>query len=356
MRICFLLLVLPSLLLADGKMYRAFEKVPADIPYQRAVIFHRDGQQTMVLQSKYELPPGAPYTDLGWVVPLPAPPKVASVVPSVADLLFTYMDLYSTPIVIRIFSFENLFLAVWILWFIFLVGAGNPARRDRVIKSGFILLLGSFLAAIALPGFARGPRGVEILSEKRAGVYDVTVVRAHESEALLEWLRSHNFEFGDSDRAVFDAHIAVGGCFVAARLNPDKETQSDEIHRNGLVAPLVFQFASEQPFYPLALTGTGGHKTEVLLYLLSDRPHKNDGRLPLRFSGSLRGDARFQSSLDRFNDTLVSESGFANAVLQDFPHLCKFKGILDPDQMREDLLFRPAPGQADFRENRILLW
>jgi hypothetical protein len=158
--------------------------------------------------------------------------------------------------------------------------------------------------------------------------------------------------FPDSDRAVFDAHIATGGCFVAARLNPGENTENSKIQSNGLAAPLVFQFPGEKPFYPLALTGTGGHKTEVLLYVLSDQPFSSGGRLPLRFSGKMQSFAH--GSVNILAAHTFLETGFQE-FSEDLTHLCKFKGVLRPDQMRDDLLLEPAPGQTDFRET-VIRW
>jgi hypothetical protein len=40
--------------------------------------------------------------------------------------------------------------------------------------------------------------------------------------------------------------------------------------------------------YPLALTPTSGHETQVLLYVLSERKWQNDGRLDLHYAGRAR--------------------------------------------------------------------
>lgn len=74
-RLLIFVMLLAQGVLADGKMY--MEKVLPDIPYQRAIIMFDGGEQTMVLQSKYSEPTSTA-SDMGWVIPLPSVPELAS--------------------------------------------------------------------------------------------------------------------------------------------------------------------------------------------------------------------------------------------------------------------------------------
>jgi hypothetical protein len=71
----------------DGKFY-VREKVPADVPYQRAILLFHEGSETLVLQSKYDLGGSGAAAALGWVVPVPAVPEMASVDPAPAEQCF----------------------------------------------------------------------------------------------------------------------------------------------------------------------------------------------------------------------------------------------------------------------------
>jgi hypothetical protein len=86
---------------ADGKMFWR-EKVPPKIPYQRALILYRDGTETLVLQSRYQIPKTGETTTLGWVVPVPAVPEIASMPADAARHMFTYLSMNSRPRVTRI--------------------------------------------------------------------------------------------------------------------------------------------------------------------------------------------------------------------------------------------------------------
>ena len=86
---------------ADGKIFWR-ERVPPGIPYQRALILFDEGTETLVVQSKYELPGPDKQVDLGWVVPLPGVPELASMDADRAKHLFMLLGLFSGPKVTRI--------------------------------------------------------------------------------------------------------------------------------------------------------------------------------------------------------------------------------------------------------------
>ena len=149
----------------------------------------------------------------------------------------------------------------------------------RLSLLGIIL---SFSSLIAISDFLYF--GVDIIAKNRAGIYDVSVVRSDNADDLISWLNDNEFQFGDEDKAAFEDHIARGWCFVVAKVNPTEQQKGYEIITEGLVAPLLLRFPCEKPIYPVALTGTGGHNTEILLYLASERKMSAEGRLTLRFA------------------------------------------------------------------------
>jgi hypothetical protein len=137
--------------------------------------------------------------------------------------------------------------------------------------------------------------------------------------------------------------LRQGWVFVVARIDPSAAQDGEDVVFEGLVAPLILRFHAEAPVYPLALTATAGHRTEILLYLLGEGKWESDGRLDLHYAGAA-------PSRVGLLDFEIEPEGFFDDVEGTFPLLCKFKGTLTPGEMREDLTFRLAEDDRPYRK------
>jgi len=189
---------------------------------------------------------------------------------------------------------------------------------------------------------------VEVITAQRAGIYDVRVIRADRTDALIAWLNDHGFHFGPADEVALQSYVDRGWCFVVSLINPAPGQRSGEIAVEGLAAPLILRFPSDLPVYPLALTGTGGHDTEILIYLAADQQMSAGGRLPLRYAGPMG--PRWLSAWARD----VNVAGFFDMPSEQCSYLSKFRGRLSPEQMRTDLVFAPDPDGRPYREIKIV--
>jgi hypothetical protein len=334
-----------SLARADGKFY-ARERVPPGVPYQRAILMYDDGRETLILQSKFSASgqpePGAA---LGWVVPVPSVPELGSMKAEHAYEVFFNLGMSSRPTVtsIPVTLLSAIVLSLALLMLL------SQKRRPSVIEMAGILLFPFVIVAILTPGLA-GIHGIDVLHEQDIGLYQAKVIKAGDSSALLAWLNEGGFQFADSDRPVLDNYIRKGWCFVVAQVRPGEEKKALDTYE-GLADPLILRFASKVPVYPLALTGTTGASTDVLLYALSRSKLDVRGVLALRF-------ADVTESWSAVLDQVSRDSKASWQPLEwerNLTWLCKFKGTLTPAQMATDLEFAPAPDNAPYRE-RIVRW
>jgi len=353
-----ILVNLYAYVMADGKMYWR-ETVPPEIPYQRALILYRDGMETLVLQSKYEIPEKPESASLGWVVPVPAVPEVASMEAHKARQMFMSLAIRSRPNVIdRTNIFFALFLAITatsflilLIWvFSYFISSSTISRfRQKLIIFAFSSLLLCMIVGIFAPSLSKS-LGVDVISEHRVGVYDVRVVKSDNTEELIAWLNINEFKFGEEDQTAFDNYISRGWCFVVANINPTSEQSERQVESEGLAAPLILRFDSDKPVYPVLLTGTGGYDTEILIYLVAETKMTCDDRLTLRFAGEISDDYFAPYLLGA-----VEPAGFLTAENLLCSYLCKFRDTLTAEQMKEDITFAPASDTTPYRE-RIVTW
>lgn len=351
----------------DGKMFVMLDRVPAKVPYQRALLLFHEGAETLVLQSKYELPGPNGIASLGWVVPVPAVPELASLDAQAGSSAFLLLSFRAGPRVRRVSSYLILAAALTYIGFAaaltlrvvrHIVSKGRrdtPASQDKHLArdivaavAGFVLILGFLMPSL---GVVREIADAEVVKSERVGIYDVKVIRGDTAGAITNWLDENGFRFDANDTVIFEGYVDRNWCFVTAQIAADPNTPERHIANEGLVAPLLLKFASEEPIYPLALTAATGADTEVLLYTLSDSKLTCGRRLKLRH-------AKRDRPGDIVGPVVQAMDPAKQALLDNLPEqsmmLCKFKGRLTPDQMKQDLILTPAPDNEPYRETKIV--
>jgi hypothetical protein len=352
--------------LADGMVYWS-ESVPPEIPYQRALLLFDGQQETLILQSRYQVTNSTTDGPLGWVVPVPSVPELASVDADVAASLFAELNAATTarPRQIRILYILLLavafllpvgsILALLACWLSFCIPGMHFVQRHRkgLIISAFVVLVPSACACLWVYIYPRSsynasPQLVEVVKVEQVGIYDVQVTKAHQAQGLIEWLNQNHLQFDEDDTQIFDEYVRRGWCFVVARIDPSSGTGEQGVS-GGLAAPLIMRFPAEAPVYPLLLTSTSGHETQVQLYLLSEHKWQNAGRLRLYYARRTR--------LPRRDDLLsdVEPAGFFSDADLALPYLCGYIRTLTPEQMREDLSFTLAEDDDPYPK-RVVLW
>ncbi len=364
---CFLVLVTASSALANGKMF-SVEGVPPEIPYQRAIILFEDGEQTLILQSKYknEVTNDA-VNSLGWVVPVPAKPEVANMRTQSADNLFAIFDLHTRPrittrkmIVERVLMTAVGFL-MCILIFVLLACLLSlvlplpyfSQNRRQLLRFLCWSLPSCLLILMLIPALFRarayGDRGgVEVIDEHSVGIYDVRIVRSDRADELIAWLSDNGFRFGVEDEAAFEDYISRDWCFAVAKVRTEEERDGLAVASEGLPDPLILRFPHKNPVYPIMLTGTGGHETKVLIYLAAETKMTSGGRLTLRYADELGSHV-----FPYFH--MTDPPGFIPHEELSVSYLCKFRDTLSPEEMSEDIYFYPAPDMEPYREH-IIRW
>lgn len=348
---------------ADGKFYHVDEDVPAGVPYQRAFIIEEDTGETLILQSRYDAGKTGVAGAVGWVVPLPEVPELASMPADTAHAMFSHLAFHTGPHVVTCGEY------IWATLGVLLVAIGGLLVVRHHGGAGVALGICGLLILFVLVGSASlgsaGSDGVEVVSEESVGVYDAQVVRASAPEDLIAWLRENGLAYEEADREAFQGYIDRGWRFVVAKVAPDADT-ADAAY-DGLAAPLIMRFETDRLVYPLVLTSLAGGETEVLLYTFSRHRLTCDDRMDLAVAqerddlwtmftwpegGHLSSAHVDPPTFFPEVDTSVYRDEMRNAEGPFKPrYLCKFRGTLKPKQMRTDLYFENAEVDENYREH-----
>jgi len=221
-----------------------------DEPEQQAIIVFDGVRETLQLQARYE----GTVADFAWIVPVPSRPFVDKGRKGLMEEIAEY--------------FYQFRLEEW--------------KAGR-LKGGGMIALGEDDDSGEKK--ASKPQKVEVIEARRVGIFDLTVLRASEPNALANWLKKHKFQLPDTQEAkdILDHYIKRQMYFCALRVNRGSRRISKRVSK-GWIHPITISFATDRPFYPLRITALHTRKraqTKVLIHLFS-RPD----------SLSLRGEKR----------------------------------------------------------------
>lgn len=179
---------------------------------------------------------------------------------------------------------------------------------------------------------------VTILVQKTVGDFDVTVLAASDSQALVDWLDQNGFDYTPDDVARFTPYVEAGWVFTAMHLAEGVPVPSSW---NINLDPVLFTFEASEVRIPLPLLSI--HRSDTFpmaFFVLAD--HRMD--LPgftTEYANRL-SPGEFQAIRDRYPTlgSFLTEGRFVTRLYRLF-------GIDDP--MDQDLLLVRAPSDAEYR-------
>lgn len=229
------LLLLPSVALADGRVFRPrnYEGSLEEQSQEGIILFHAsdvkgDAVEDLILKVSVK----GDTDHFAWVIPFPSEPEVRKEEAALFKELFDYVEY-------RLYQ------------------AGEKHSKDKASAKHK-----------DKDGDAKGadPLPVEVLSRKVVGTYDVAVVRENIKGALNDWLKTEGFqELGDAaDTAGF--YHDKGYVFACIKVKDAKPNagRSTDLH------PLRFTFKTggrDGIYFPMKLTGTQKDQFRVNLYV-----------------------------------------------------------------------------------------
>jgi hypothetical protein len=109
---------------------------------------------------------------------------------------------------------------------------------------------------------AAAPAGVDVVSRRTIGAFDVAVLRSTRSDALVAWLSRNSYRVPAAAQPILDRYVKRRWDFVAIKLAKG---------RDGSLAPLRISFDAGRAVYPMELSRAARAPVSLRLYVNSRR-------------------------------------------------------------------------------------
>ncbi len=354
---------------ADGTILpEPYVKLP-NIPVQRALLKYRDGVETLIVESTLD----GPGQKFGWIIPVPSvPQRFEKITPGLLKTLSFALQprithhLTHTRWEARQRSLFAFLFAVWAfamfskclsilrkgcsgpwsiikfdIWLAIIMFVGAPI---------FLMFVYGFFAAYMSSGSLPEPTSVRVESRQVIGDYELSVLKAGKSSDLNTWLEDNGFSLiPEKAVPIVDDYIAKQWAFVAAK-----------IHREGKGTatphPILIEFKTDRPVYPMRLTALSGAPVNLELFALASKEAVPVGYdLKKRYCDYFDYESSYSPYYRFEKENVSSYVARANGNSRRYPDtighpiamklmwngcvLTKFAGEISSNQMKEDMFF-----------------
>lgn len=201
---------------------------------QEAVVFFEDGREDLILSTEFR----GNAADFAWIVPTPSQPTVER----------GSWEIFSALREITQKQIDDSTLS----------GIGRDFSAEAYVDQD----------------------AVREIERKSVAYYDIVVLEARTTVALLQWFTDNGFAFPEDSAYIVEDYINAGWYFTAVKLNA-KSTSSTSAVRTGQSIPLHFAFETPKMVFPLQLSQVANAYQEqtpkrisedvgITLYLIAD--------------------------------------------------------------------------------------
>lgn len=295
------------------------QNTPVDQQAER-IIFTVNGDNTITAYVQINYTGEAP--DFSWVVPVPSVPEVDVAEIATFDELSTLTAPVFTP----------------------------PPVPDCA------------MVLMAVPESAAAGEfddsAVEVLAAGTAGPYAYEVVTSPDPNALILWLRDHNYRVTEEMEPLIRVYNTEGMVFLAMQLQPDQGVAD--------IQPIVMTYESTKPMIPLRLTAVAANPNmNVVTWIFADaqaypinyaHPVVHDKDIRFSFAGSpsnylqlvddtvdLYDGRAFITEYAQPTENFMLDFALTDPLVREFAtrydYVTRFFGRISPEEMTVDPVF-----------------
>jgi len=261
---------------ADGVYLPEIKKKIPNIPVQRALLKYRNGIETLIVESSLN----GDKSNYGWIIPIP---NLALKFEKASPGLFKTLSLQLQPRIHyapphpKLWNDHDIRLAtlytalVLIGCFIFMRWGAKRSLIPLALILSFMIWFPNYLT-YHQKAYRAGPEIssrmdplLKIKDREVVGNYEIFVLEARNSFQLNAWLDDNGLgQFPPKAIKLLEDYIEQGWYFAVAKLRT-------ESHGVATPHPVLLEFESSRPVYPMKLTALSGSKIYLELYVVGNR-------------------------------------------------------------------------------------
>ncbi len=312
-----IMLVLPSLVLADGMHFVPYEE-KISMPEQKAVIMWDQGEEILILSTKVE---PEQITEVAWVIPIQSKTK-PEVEEGDISLFFDLADVFNA------------------------------------YRGGMIPMFGDVAETTS-------KQGISILEVKTLDIYYIVTLQATDASVLIDWLNAHSFYVPQEAEGILEQYVGEDYYFIINRINlPNKLNEplteddyacADSIYIHlwseealeyeleyafeyineckdasydavkllkevelGIETPLEITFEPDEPYYPMVISSLGEGVVAIDVYFLADMYMKDkSGQLESHGRREIPDDLKIEYNIDEDLVTYMKYVGKLEDITED---------------------------------------
>ena len=292
------------------------------------IIFTQNKDKTISAYIQIQYTGLAP--DFSWILPLPSPIGPEDVeVPEDAMAAFTELEVATDPVFIP------------------------PPIPPCAMQ---------FRRETTLSLSAAAESVVKLFASGEVGPYEFDVIGSQDPEALISWLREHDYRVTKDMEPLINVYVEEDFVFLAMRLLPDQSAQN--------VQPVKVTYASERPMIPLRLTAVAANPdmaVMVWIYAENQAMPVNYAEIHIPYEDltffSFGGSSNYRRLMgERIDDfgghafiteyaaptrELTVTHPLLKQLASRYPYVTRLNTVISPEEMTVDPVFGYDPQRKD---------
>ncbi len=309
------------------------QNTPVDQNAERIIFTqNRDGTISAYIQIQYT--GWAP--DFSWILPLPSAIGAEDVeVPEDAMAAFLELEVATDPVFIP------------------------PEFPECAARA---------MAAMPMAESVGNGRSVEVFASGEVGPYGFDVIGSEDPEALISWLREHEYRVTEEMEPLINLYVEEEFVFLAMRLLPESDVAD--------VQPVKVTYESERPMIPLRLTAVAANPDmAVMVWVYAEKQAvpvnyasmeiANEDLTFFSFGGNnyrqLMGEVADEFGGQAFITEFAAPSReltvvhpLLQALAERYPYVTRLNTVISPEEMTVDPVFDFDPQRKDVSNVRDL--